>query len=62
MPFGEEERERTATKLRDVWGRIVEAFRHDSFPTQPGKLCGWCAHRATCPAFAESGADAAPTP
>ena len=44
--------EQTRGRLREIWQRMLRAFRQDAFPPNAGRLCDWCAHRATCPAFA----------
>lgn len=58
---GEADLEATREAVRDVWRRLGAAFRDDAFEPRAGRLCDWCAHKASCPAFAEpEGAGGAP--
>lgn len=36
--------------VRDVWSQLIGALQEAYFPTKPGPLCGWCAHKSSCPA------------
>jgi putative RecB family exonuclease len=38
-------------KLRALWDAIGRAVRTGEFRPKPGKLCGWCDHKALCPEF-----------
>ena len=54
---------RTRERLQDIWRRILAAFREDAFLPTTTRLCEWCAHKSTCPAFAGlEGTDAAEPP
>ena len=34
-----------------IWRAVQTAGATGDFRPQPSRLCGWCAHRALCPAF-----------
>ena len=53
LPVDDDVLEATRGRLRDIWRRMIAAFREDAFPPQTSRLCDWCAHKASCPAFAE---------
>ncbi|MCD2187505.1 RecB family exonuclease [Actinomycetospora soli] len=40
--------ERTVVAL---WAAILRAAPTGDFRPNPGRMCGWCAHQAVCPAF-----------
>jgi putative RecB family exonuclease len=58
---GEADLDATRARLREVWVRVLAAFREDRFEATKGRMCEWCAHKADCPAFADAdgGADRA---
>jgi putative RecB family exonuclease len=41
----------TERVVEAVWAAIRRATAAQDFPARPSRLCGWCAHRALCPAF-----------
>lgn len=43
--------ERTLTA---IWSAIRRAARSGDFRPNPGRMCGWCDHKACCPAFGGS--------
>ena len=53
--------ERVVASLREIWIRIVHAARTDEWPATSGPLCNFCAHKATCPAFANGDSARAPS-
>lgn len=38
-------------KLEALWRAISAAHESGDWRPNPGRLCGWCAHRALCPSF-----------
>ncbi len=50
-PVDEEELRETERELRQVWGDMGETIRRDAFPPSVSRLCDWCAHQTTCPAW-----------
>jgi RecB family exonuclease len=53
VPRSEIDTDGALRAIRDVAARVREA----RFPAQPNRLCGWCDHRAACPAFQGDGPD-----
>ena len=47
----ERELEVTEAKVRALWSAIQQAAADDDWRPRPSKLCGWCSHKALCPAF-----------
>ena len=41
----------TERKLLALWEAIDRATQARDFQPRPGKLCGWCDHKALCPSF-----------
>lgn len=41
----------TEKKLIALWDAIERAIELRDFPARKSGLCGWCAHKALCPAF-----------
>ncbi len=41
----------TERKLNALWAAISRARETGDFRPRPSKLCGWCRHKALCPAF-----------
>lgn len=41
----------TERKLQALWTTISAAMASGDFPPNKGPLCGWCAHKAICPAW-----------
>jgi putative RecB family exonuclease len=41
----------TERKVEAVWRAIRRAEESGDWRPSPGRLCGWCAHQALCPAF-----------
>ncbi|WP_122817567.1 RecB family exonuclease [Nocardioides pantholopis] len=41
----------TERKIEAVWRAIQAAEETGDWRPSPGKLCGWCAHQAICPAY-----------
>lgn len=41
----------TEAKVKAIWGGIQTAARTGSWQPRQSALCGWCAHKALCPAF-----------
>jgi putative RecB family exonuclease len=41
----------TERKIEALWRAIERATLRGDWRPRPGKLCGWCAHQALCPAF-----------
>lgn len=41
----------TERKLRALWAAIESSMRRHDFRPNPSKLCGWCDHKARCPAW-----------
>ena len=38
-------------KLKALWAAIERAAQTGEFRASPGRMCGWCDHRARCPAW-----------
>ncbi len=38
-------------KVQSLWAAIARAVATGDFRASPGRLCGWCDHRALCPAW-----------
>ncbi|RJL24016.1 RecB family exonuclease [Bailinhaonella thermotolerans] len=51
---------RTRADLVGIWRRIQSSAARRDWPAEPGPLCGWCAFKPICPAFAPPPAPAAP--
>ncbi|TFJ83984.1 hypothetical protein NSK_005079 [Nannochloropsis salina CCMP1776] len=51
MRLRREDLAETKTELLGLWERIVGAWKADSFPATPGKLCEWCSFKSICPAW-----------
>jgi len=51
MRLRREDLAETKTELLGLWERIVSAWKADSFPATPGKLCEWCSFKSICPAW-----------
>ncbi|NJQ01400.1 RecB family exonuclease [Streptomyces zingiberis] len=47
----EEDLRATERKVLALWTAIRRAARTGDWRPRPGKLCGWCDHRAVCPEF-----------
>ncbi|WP_373696142.1 RecB family exonuclease [Actinomycetospora aurantiaca] len=45
------ELERFERTLVALWAAILRAAPTGDFRPNPGRMCGWCSHRAVCPAF-----------
>lgn len=43
----------TERKLNALWKAVERATDLDHWPAKPSRLCGYCAHRDRCPAWAE---------
>lgn len=41
----------TEHKLQALWSAISAAMESGDFPPRKSALCGWCAHKAICPAW-----------
>jgi len=41
----------TEAKVKAIWGGIRTSARTGSWQPRTSALCGWCAHKALCPAF-----------
>ena len=44
----------TERKVEAIWRAIRHAEQTGDWRPSPGRLCGWCAHRALCPAYGGS--------
>ena len=53
LRYEPDERELLAVerKVQAVWQAIRAATERGEFPSRPGSLCQWCAHRALCPSY-----------
>jgi putative RecB family exonuclease len=49
----------TERKVRALWDGITRSAQEGTWQPRPSALCGWCAHKALCPAF---GGEAPPVP
>ena len=47
--------EDTRQQLSALWLEMLRAFRSDDFPPNVSRLCSFCPHKATCPAFGADG-------
>ena len=45
------ELEATEKRIRAIWAGIQDTAERDDWRPRPSALCGWCAHKALCPAF-----------
>ena len=41
----------TERKITALWAAIRQAAERGNWPANPSRLCGWCDHKAVCPAF-----------
>lgn len=41
----------TERRIRAIWSGIRETAERGDWKPRPSALCGWCAHKALCPAF-----------
>ncbi|MCD2194973.1 RecB family exonuclease [Actinomycetospora endophytica] len=46
-----DELERFERTLVALWQAVLRAAPTGDFRPNPGRMCGWCSHQATCPAF-----------
>ena len=50
----------TEKRIRALWGGIRSTAEQDSWAPRPTALCGWCSHKALCPAFGGTAPQADP--
>lgn len=52
----------TERKAEAIWRAIRTAQETGDWQPNPGRLCGWCAHKSLCPAFGGTPPPLPPTP